>query len=371
MKLKKTICSLLILAIPLSYLTALASSSNEQINKQYSIQVKNSKDNGSESIFNNTNNYIENYTIQIDKEINADDSYNPNDTITFSPQKINNKSINNETLNIPLFLNQEMYNNMQSEIQKGNHVIIRSIAINSFLKDSTTGNFLAKEDYRINAFSSSKSYSEQQNFDKMYALIIVSDVYNSNRTQKKHQYYAYHTKYESHNNSNSWVSTTSYDNRPDVISLSWNIGGAIGLNDSSISLYANYERRCPVCPRYSSLLLRHYSSGVSKHNSLFTGNSIGFNIPDYASATCSQDASGVAAAPLGLILSSDTGWYNVGAYNGASGTVRTDYIHGYKNKTITISPNISVPPGSISLSISGANSTEYEKSWVYAVVSPN
>lgn len=211
----------------------------------------------------------------------------------------------------------------------------------------------------------------------MYASVYAYDEYSGG--QKRQSFDAYHMKYNSQNRlaeGMAYISTYQNDTRPDVISLGWSLGGSIGMYDSSINLTCAYNLQCENCNLlgYSNIFgynsFNRNSSEVSMHNSLFTGQSIGFNIPDVGIAMCSNCMNGIRTRPAALNISAKSGWYNKGSYNGANGVVRSEYYHTYNSKTLTLSPSISIP-FSISFSPNIVENQDFEKTWVYTTISPN
>ena len=225
-----------------------------------------------------------------------------------------------------------------------------------------------------NSASNIRSGSTQY-FAYMYASITVSDEYNGN--QKRQHFSSTHAKRYQNSLTNGlhYVSTTSMDSKADVIALGWSLGGTVGMYDSSIVFQGAYNLQCELCMingtnNYaSSGIINRYSTGVSMHSSLFTGNAVAFNIPDYISHLCSNNHS-VGTRPAYLILNSNNGWYNKGSYNGASGVVRTEYLHSYASLNLSLDLNLSIP-ASISFSPNLVENSQFEKTWVYATISPN
>lgn len=207
--------------------------------------------------------------------------------------------------------------------------------------------------------------SDSQSFTYLTSSIYNTDQYDGNG-KKRNMFAAYHSRPNPINSNPAYVKTTQYDGKPDVLALAWNVGGAISLNDSSIYLHVAYNNAHADGNTYYDSLYKDDTRG-SKHSSLFTGQSIGYNIPDYL------EVNGLFPRvwPSVWHIAANSGWYNVGSYNGADGTVRTELLHTYTSTSISITPSISAPPASISLSISGEQESKVDKAWVYALVNPN
>lgn len=138
------------------------------------------------------------------------------------------------------------------------------------------------------------------------------------------------------------------------------------MTDPSISMQVAYNYRAPDGALFFGNL--YNDDGVTtKHNSLFTGNSIGYNVLDRYLHSNSL----YYLFPSVWHIRATSGWYNVGAYNGANGTVRSEMLHTYTNYAISVSPSISAPPAPVSFSFTGETVDKVDKAWVYAVVSPN
>lgn len=218
--------------------------------------------------------------------------------------------------------------------------------------------------------------SQQQDFKQMCAIVYVEDEYSGSK--KRQSFSAYHKKYSSLNKLTEglkYVNTSRKDAKPDVISLGWSLGGAISLNDPSITFEGGYNLQCEICQmrgrtQYAYNSFKQNSSEISKHHSLFSGNSVGYNIPDVGRGNCRYCGEPTSTRPAALHITAKSAWYNKGSYNGASGTVRSEYYHTYSSRSISVTPSISIP-SSVSFGVNMSESENYEKTWVYAVISPN
>jgi hypothetical protein len=292
-------------------------------------------------------------------------------------------------IELPL-INEDMKKEITSLSKEGIKSVLRNISVNVFYSnpdfcelDKLSDNGLSEE-HSDTMFVQKSSMaggvgtlgSTQQNFHRMYASIYAYDEYSG--TQKRQSFSAYHSKYSPLNQlveGMAYVSTYQKDSRPDVIALGWSLGGAIGMYDSSINLQAAYNLQCETCQlngrtKYAYNNFTPSSSDVSRHNSLFTGQAIGFNIPDIGIGQCDYCWSGIATRPAAMNITAKSGWYNKGSYNGANGVVRSEYLHTYTGYTLTLNPSISIPY-SISFSPSLVENQDFEKTWVYTTISPN
>ena len=351
--------------------------------------------------FNKSSQYIENYSIEFlyQDDVAKQKSNAANviksgtidimdaDTITIPTSKIS--KLGTEEIELPL-INEDMKKEITSLSKEGIKSVLRNISVNVFYSnpdfcelDKLSDNEHSEE--HSDTMSVQKSSvaggvgtmgSEQQNFHRMYASIYAYDEYSG--SQKRQSFSAYHSKYSPLNQlveGMAYVSTYQKDSRPDVIALGWSLGGAIGMYDSSINLQAAYNLQCEICQlnvrtNYAYNTFTQSSSDVSRHNSLFTGQAIGFNIPDIGIGQCNYCWSGIATRPASMNISAKSGWYNKGSYNGANGVVRSEYLHTYTGYTLTLSPSISIPY-SISFTPSLVENQDFEKTWVYTTISPN
>lgn len=272
--------------------------------------------------------------------VTLDTSKNDNNIISFYPKDLFPDSLVDEKVELAIFPDESSLEAMEEASKKDNEFIPRSISTNYFLNYDNL---------------------ERQYFGVIRSSIYVYDEYNSNRTRKRHFYQAYHNRTDGYPLTRpAWGGTTNFDNTPDTIALAWNRGGDIGLYDSSIQIELNYNFAYPT-PMYATL--NKNDSRVSRHNTAFTGNSIAYNVPDYV-------RSGLDALfPGTQRIQSNTGWYNVGGYNGANGRVRTELFHTYYNVRAIITPNITT--NNVSFSISNERTDRVDKMWVYATVNPN
>lgn len=282
--------------------------------------------------------------------------------VIIDPKKYNTSTLLNKPLEFKIFPSEREYENMIEAIKKGHRFVPRSISTNVFFTKIEDGHEQFVNKSEVKTLSSSDS----QTFTYLTASIYAYDEYRNNNNQKRHSFSAYHSRENPINSSPAFANTTKYDDNPDVLVLAWNVGGAIPLNDPSIYLQVAYNNAHADGNTYYETLYKD-DSRVSKHDSLFTGNSIGYNIPDYVYRA------NFWPTVWGSVwhIAANSGWYNTGAYNGANGTVRTEFLHTYTKKSITVTPSISTPPGGISLSISGETVSNIDKSWVYTIVSPN
>lgn len=265
-----------------------------------------------------------------------------NNVVSFYPKNLFPDSLIDEKVDLKVFPDESAVDALRKALEKGNEFIPRSISTNYFLDSNPT-------------------HRESQSFGVIRSSIYVYDEYNSNRTRKGHFYQGYHNRTDgSPLTRPAWGGTTNFDDTPDTIALAWSIGGAIGLNDSSTQLNINYNFASPS-PKYATLTKD--SSSVSRHDTLFTGTSIGYNIPDYVKSGLD------ALFPATQRIQSNTGWYNVGSYEGASGQVRTELFHTYYNVGVIIRPNIST--SSVDFSVDNSRDDKVDKMWVYGTVDPN
>jgi len=282
--------------------------------------------------------------------------------VIIDPKKYSTHTLLNEPLEFKIFPSEREYESMQEAIKKGHRFVPRSISTNVFFTKIEDGNehFVNKSEVKT------LSSSDSQSFTYLTASIYAYDEYRNNNSQKRHSFSAYHSRANPINSSPAFANTTKYDNDPDVLVLAWNVGGAIPLNDPSIYLQVAYNNAHADGYTYYETLYKD-DSRVSKHDTLFTGTSIGYNIPDYVYRA------NFWPTVWGSVwhIAANSGWYNTGAYSGANGTVRTEFLHTYTSKSITVTPSINYPPAGISLSISGESSSKVDKSWVYTIVSPN
>lgn len=344
--------------------------------------------------------YIENYTITF---------YDDNDNQTFVQKakdskmkgsivlgkdakiKINTKeifpnSLTDSIVELPVFPDKSTYKDMINAQKNGNRFILRSISVNTFFtkKNQNHEGLLKKSDVNFSNSISTKTLSRYNSefhyFDNMYACVFVYDQYNSTNTRKRNRFVGYHRKYSNYNgiiDGANFVSTSSYDSRDDGVVLAWNVGGAIGLHDSSRQLSASYNLQCENCVlngntnNYTSTNLREDNSLVTKHDTAFTGTCTAYNIPDRDVGFCGSCGWGQALYPSNIQIKSTSGWYDVGGYWGANGEVRTEYIHTWQNRSLSLTPSIPIPPGSIGISISGVTEDRRESSWVFAEIDPN
>ncbi|WP_088105206.1 hypothetical protein [Halalkalibacter urbisdiaboli] len=252
---------------------------------------------------------------------------------------------------------------MLEAVEKGHRYVLRSINTNVFLTEEDPEQ---EEDRMVTSSELNISSSQSESYTYLTSSVYAYDEYRNNNSEKKHSFSAYHSRPNAVNSSPAFVNTTDYDNNSDVLALAWNVGGAIAMDDPSIYLQVAYNNAHADGETYYETLYKS-DSRVSKHDELFTGNSIGYNIPDYTYNN------GFWPTVWGSVwhIAADSGWYNTGSYNGADGTVRTEFLHTYTKKSITVNPSISAPPGGISFGISGETSSKVDKAWVYTLVSPN
>lgn len=352
--------------------------------------------------FKQTSQYIENYFIEFvypddvakQKGCTADvvmsgtiDIMNA-DTITIPSSKIS--KLGTEEVELTL-ITDDVKKEIFSLSEEGIRSVLRSISVNVFYAnlapseldmlgddgyydyDTSGSMFVQKSSVADGVVTKSSS---QQNFHRMYAAIYVYDEYSGG--QKRQSFNGYHSKYNPLNQlveGLAYISTYQNDTRPDIIALGWSLGGAIGMYDSSISLQCAYNLQCESCllggrNNYGYNNFTRYSSEISMHNTLFTGQALGFNIPDIGISYCNYCWSGIPTRPAVLNINAKSGWYNIGSYNGANGVVRTEYHHTYRGLTLTLNPSISFPY-SISFLPSLVENKDFEKTWVYTTISPN
>lgn len=106
------------------------------------------------------------------------------------------------------------------------------------------------------------------------------------------------------------------------------------------------------------------------HDTLFTGQSVGYNIPDVGIGNCEYCGSDIGTRPAVLNINAKSGWYNRSGYDGANGTARTEYNHTYTGRILTITPSVSYP-WNISFTPNLVENKDFEKTWVYVTISPN
>ncbi len=337
--------------------------------------------------FKDSNQYIENYSIEFiypDNTIKQKSFSAPiiqsgtidimnTKSITIPTEKIS--KVGTKEIEIPLMTEsnkQKIYNLSKEGIKS----VLRNVSINVFYlspNNQAYCNTLLKKSEVLSGIETKGS--DRQDFKYMYASIYATDEYQG--TKKRQSFSSYHSKFDSLNqlpNGIRYVNTTLKDSRPDVISLGWGFGGAIPMNDSSIRFEGQYSLQCETCQiagrtKYGKNTFYNTSSGISKHESVFTGQSIGYNIPDVGKGQCSYCGASLATRPGSLNIAAKSGWYNKGSYNGASGTARSEYYHTYSNKTLNITPSVSSLR--ISFSANLVLNEQCEKTWVYTTISPN
>lgn len=289
---------------PKSYALDKVSSDKEPILK-YFVEVKTSVDNDSDIIFDNTDQYVENYKItfyddyddglfkeQAKNAILTGETKLEKDTkIKLKPKKANSKSLvsEDEEIELPLFASDDDYKAYLDSQNLGNHFLLRSITTNLFYASENpdgSHKIINKSDYNevkskekeiasssllsskiltlkpliksglsnltVQPTSFSFSNSDREDFTYMYSTIYAYDEYNSARTQKRHKFDAYHIKYDvinedkggyyGANGYNYYVNTTKDDTKSDVAVLAWTLGGAIASSDSSIYFHAAYNK---------------------------------------------------------------------------------------------------------------------------------
>ncbi len=414
MKGKLLILTVIVITCSLLFTSTLSIAKNTISNEDYvyyTIECVSSIDQNTDKELKEASDYIEHYTISFYSEDNPqkEDSikkakvhgiakFKKDQSIKFKLKDVYQDSIADEdaTISLPLFPTEKNYDDYIS----GSNFSIVSISINNFYsaKDEKSGihKRIMKKDIekykqsRVNNFKpilkpcafSGVVEQGSQNFSNMYSVMYVYEEYNATGTQKRNKYEAWHNKNTIPNqlepilgNNPIYVNTRTRDSNPDIISLAWNVGGAIPSNDSSIVLSGRYDINCPVdgCCTVVETISKS-SSTVSQHSSLFNGNSIGFNIPDRLTGIPNPGnhyGRTDSIYPTGYYISAITGWYNKGAYFGAKGTVRSEYFHTYQNFSISVSAGIAAPPANFGFSVTPSSYDASEKTWVYAVVSPN
>lgn len=219
---------------------------------KYFVEVKTSTDNVNDIIFDNTDQYVENYKITFYDDYDDDSfkilSKNAVETgetklekdakIKLSPKKANSDSLvsEDEEIELPLFASDDDYEAFLDSQNLGNHFILRSITTNLFYASENpdgSHKIIKKSDYKdikqketevdtasilatklksieplVSVFrngittssaqptSFNFSNSDEEDFTYMYSTIYAYDEYNSARTQKRHKFDAYHIKYD-------------------------------------------------------------------------------------------------------------------------------------------------------------------------------
>ena len=275
-------------------------------------------------------------------------------------------------IEIPL-ITEDIKKEVMASSKEGIKSVLRSVSVNVFFVNPEDNN---ASDHLFLQKSNIIPLNARADFANMSASIYAIDQYDGSK--KRQLFTAYHSKHDLFNRipgGNAFVNTGRRDTRPDVITLGWGLGGAIAMNDSSIGFRGQYNMQCSVCQiadreKFASNTFTPSSSNVTKHDSLFTGVSIGYNIPDTGPGYCPYCGESIATYPSQLYITAKNGWYNRGGYNGEDGTARTDYYHTYVSRTLTVSASISTSL-IISFTPNLALDEECEKSWVYTVISPN
>lgn len=303
------------------------------------------------------------YNLQGNKMVKNQVKLARDGKISFNPKHINPRSLLDKTIEFKVLPTTKEYNNYIQAKTNGHKYVLRSISTNIFFseEDENEAKFITNEQAML-----ASSNNASQRFTYLTSSIYVYDEYRNNGIQKRHNFSAYHSRPNAINSSPAFATTTKYDEKPDVLTLAWNVGGAISLNDPSIYMHVAYNNKLADGNTYYENLYKN-DSRVSKHDSLFTGNSIGYNIPDYAFRGNLWPMCWASV----WNINSNSGWYNTGSYNGANGIVRTELMHTYTNRIIRVNPGISAPPAAISFSISGETVSKVDRAWVYATVSPN
>ncbi|WP_144942062.1 hypothetical protein [Paenibacillus sp. 32O-W] len=334
----------------------------------YTIEGFTSLDENAPEDFKETDQYVEHYTINFFYNNNTASEVSdkvervlltPDTSIKIKPIEYIENTLLTDEIEIPLFKEPKEFYAISNTNEQGGDSYLTSISTNVFFtplnNEENENDFYNKEKIR--------TMDASQSFTYLTSSIYVTDEYNSDRSQKRHRFSAYHSRPNIINDTPGFANTTSYDSKPDVLALAWNVGGAIPLNDPSINMTVAYNNRVDG-DNYYAESSTHLNS--TKHNTMFTGTSIGFEIPDTKYR---------ALWPLCWAsqwhIEAKSGWYNVGSYNGANGTVRTELLHTYTSRNITVTPSIGGPPLGISLSISGETQSKVDIAWVYSVVSPN
>lgn len=285
-------------------------------------------------------------------------------------------ALSGEAIKVPV-LSEEQREEINLLQQQGITSKLETVAVNVFYSNPknnlSEASFVTKSDLASTESSIVPFSSDYKSSSKMYSTISI--VQQTNGNQKRHSINVYYMKYKSYNDYNGgqfFINTSKKDDRPDVVALAWTCGGGVTASSSDNYLSAAYNMDCYWCGKNSATTLTKNSSSVSTHSSLFNGNSIGYNIPDICvvrCASCGNRLSNVQCFPAGINIATKTGWFTKGSYPDSNGYIKSTYVHTYAYSNLSITPNISIYPPSISFGLSLPINSNYEELWIDASVS--
>lgn len=274
------------------------------------------------------------------------DTLNRDSSITFNPKDYNINSKIDEDIDLPIFTSEQMYQTYSEAIETGNIVVPRQLSANIFINE--------------NEEAAPRGIIGQRKFTYCTAYVSTVDEYTSGRTRKRH-IVGFSLEQNDPNYTAKYISTSKYDNKPDILGIAWTIGGATTSSASTTSaetIYSYIEK---------DLFFQNYinKSNMTAHNSYCTGNGVGFEVPD---TMLSDNSTYRTCYPALYNLSCATGWYNVGGYDGATGYLKGSLYHTFQNKQLYITPSISL--GGISFAITGGSQSDLEVGWAEGTLSP-